>query len=67
MKYTFPYRDENEIHPGMTLLDYMAGQALVSLTNEDRRIMYESNIEGIDMIASYCYKQAAAMLREREK
>lgn len=55
----FPVQDLiKQREPGMTLLDYFAGQALASYDAVD-----ELNFE----TARWCYSMAAAMLAERKK
>ena len=49
----------SEEQPSMTLRDYFAGQAMVGFTTS-----YELNYENIAYMA---YKQADAMIKEREK
>ena len=48
------------LDPGMTLLDYFAGQALAGLTADP-------NVMNGFKAAEWCYDYAEAMLEEREK
>lgn len=61
----FPETPLSDGHPGMTLLDYFAGQALAGemgayLPEMDPN--YEPNA-----VATRCYRYAAAMLAAREE
>ena len=53
--------------PGMTLLDYFAGQALMGLWASPNCPTRDSPSEASEDCAGYCYRQAEAMLAEREK
>ena len=62
----------NHPFPGMTLLDYFAGQAMQALahvTGDESRSWFGNkipdNVE--DIVAKMSYKFAQAMLEEREK
>lgn len=46
-------------HPGMTLRDYLAGQALAGFDHH--------NSGYVDFIAKTCYQLADAMLAQRQK
>lgn len=55
----------DEGHPGMTLRDWFASQALSSVDSADFSADAERSEEG--HIANWCYAVADAMLAEREK
>lgn len=52
-------------HPGMTLRDYFAGQALIGLFSHPDSIPGELGFES--WIGSLSYEIADAMMKEREK
>lgn len=59
-------------HPGMTLLDYMAGQALTGALSSPETIktiarLDENNTKFASLIAEYCYEISIAMLKEKER
>ncbi len=54
--------DWGNIHEGMTLRDYFAGQYLAGLSANDRC----TNLD-FTQTAKECYQQADSMLSEREK
>ena len=56
----FPTNDITPYHPGMTLRDWFAGQALTGLTASD-------NWGSVMSMARYAYELADAMLAERAK
>ena len=58
-------QEYDEGAPGMSLRDYMAGQALSVAILKVSIIEYEP--ETYKAIAEYCYRQADAMIKEREK
>ena len=65
----FPCGDSSGFppQPGMTLLDYFAGQALMGLWASPNCPTRDSPSEASEDCAGYCYRQAEAMLAEREK
>lgn len=56
--YNVVHQTEWETHEGMSLLDYFAGQALMSMNY---------GINELDIVVHKCYKMTEAMLVEREK
>lgn len=46
---------------GMSLRDYFAGQALAGISSDEGSIIHETHEE----MATWCYKQADAMLAKR--
>jgi hypothetical protein len=59
---TVPWHNANMETPGMSLLDYFAGQALAGMIGNDW-----NDIQGHESkIAQICYKQAAAMIEARK-
>lgn len=61
-----------EIHTGMTLRDYFAGQALRAILSHEKNTICLTaeagavNPEGISAMAYDCYVMADAMLKHRE-
>ena len=58
----FPGDVMSQTHEGMSLRDWFAGQALVSMTD-----LVADNETSWPNIAKYCYNAADTMLAEREK
>lgn len=57
-------------YPGMTLLDYFAGQAMQGLLASPRPILDGEEVPEIlklGLVARLAYKMAVSMLEEREK
>jgi len=59
----FPVYAPEAENPGMTLLDYFAGQALAGMTKDIGWL----DEDGPKAAAQAAYRTAAAMLEEREK
>lgn len=63
-----PFQFKVDFHPGMTLRDYFAGQALAGLlrdvTDADQR---KSILANTKPIAEICGELASAMIAERER
>ena len=53
--------------PGIDLLDYMAGQALVGVLAGYDGVKPDSWLPKPDVIAEYTYKIAKAMIEERQR
>ena len=64
-------RMEDLEEPGMTLLDYFAGQAIVNIASAELLVSLEqigARAGGAgDIVAVFAYDIAEAMLKEREK
>ncbi len=62
-----------EAHPGMTLRDWFAGQALASVASDDalfREFQHDDSYGDAEygrFIADHCYSIADAMIAAREK
>jgi|WetSurMetagenome_2_1015567.scaffolds.fasta_scaffold87911_4 hypothetical protein len=59
----FPYKDENETHPGMTLLAYFAGQVLAGMDERTKQTISSSDGNYFTNIAEYCVNQAKAIIK----
>jgi len=72
-KQAFPHESPKEIYPGMSLLEYYAGQALTGvISNQEFYISaietaLERNIKYTEWIATGCFEFAEAMVKEAEK
>jgi hypothetical protein len=63
LKYTQQYGDDagiQYVEPGMTLRDWFAGMALSGMNIGDPEISFEK-------LSEWAYKQADAMIAQREK
>lgn len=65
----FPVESDITQHPGMTLRDYFAGQALVVYIgrNSNYTLAGHQSPAWPEEIAKACYEMADAMLAERSK
>lgn len=59
----FPVTTSNQVHLGMTLRDYFAGQAMLAVINT---LALKNADMTPDNIAKLCYARADAMLKARE-
>lgn len=65
--YAFPVVNDVDVHPGMTLRDYFAGQALQGeMAAQSEEYGSWSSMSDFHSLAWHCYRIADAMLAARQ-